>query len=263
MHEAPLTLLTGETTHKRFVPFEQHFKYKLFMIDIDIDRLDEAGSVSPLFSVNGPGLFSFADKDHGARGACSLREWADAKFDDAGVDLEGGAIRLTTFPRHMFYKFAPISLWFGYDQNGAVKGVIYEVKNTFGETHSYVAAAASNEVSRHEADKVFHVSPFFDVSGQYRFTLRPPDKGVNLVVDSVGSDTRTHMATIQTRRMPASSTNFVKTALSQPFSSLGVTAGIHWEALKLWLKGAKYHSKPTPPSNEATVAIGKTKEPAA
>ncbi len=263
MREAPLTLLTGETTHKRFVPFEQRFRYKLFMIDIDIDRLDDAHQVSPFFSVNRPGVFSFSEKDHGSRGACSLREWADAKFREAGVELAGGAVRLTTFPRHLFYKFAPISLWFGYDADGDVKGVIYEVNNTFGETHCYVAATASDSVSLHEADKVFHVSPFFDISGQYRFTLRPPEKGVNLIVDSVGSETRTHMATIQTRRMPATSANLLKTAVSRPLSSIGVTLGIHWEALKLWLKGAKYHSKPTPPSREATVAMGKTKEPAA
>lgn len=260
MQDAPLTLMSGQTTHVRFMPFEQRFSYKLFMIDLDIDRLDEVGAMSSLFKINSPGLFSFSEADHGARGETSLRVWAERKFKAANVDLKGGSIRLMTFPRHLFYKFAPISLWFGHDIGGQLQGVIYEVNNTFGETHSYVARAQHEALNRHQADKTFHVSPFFDVSGKYQFKLRAWDEGVNLVVDSISDAGRTHMATINAKRRPASSSTLLKAALSRPLSSLGVTAGIHWEALKLWLKGAKYHSRPAPPVAEMTVAAGLSEE---
>ncbi|MEO0884123.1 MAG: DUF1365 domain-containing protein, partial [Pseudomonadota bacterium] len=198
----PLRLYIGQTRHSRFVPFEQSFAYKLFLIDIDIDRLDEAGRICRLFSIEKPNLFSFSRRDHGDRQTVSLRPWAEKKFGQAGIDLHGGTIRLVTLPRHAFYKFSPISLWFGYGPVGDLRGIIYEVNNTFGDTHAYVAAADRSRM-RHEAEKNLYVSPFFDVSGAYRFTIHPPDETLNLVVDNFDQDQRIHMANIKARSHPA------------------------------------------------------------
>src|SRR6202008_4386235 len=122
-----------------------------------------------LFSVGRGNAISFHATDHGARNASvPLRLWAEARYAEAGIRLDGGAIRLITFPRVLGYGFAPISLWFGHGPGGELRGVIYEVHNTFGETHSYVSAFDTDV--RPEVDKEFHVSPFFDVSGRYRFT---------------------------------------------------------------------------------------------
>lgn len=248
-----LSLLSGRTTHSRFTPFEQRFSYALFMVDLDIDRLGEASDQNALFSIDRPNLFSFRRADHGAREDVALRPWAEDMFATAGVDLEGGAIRLASFPRHLFYKFAPISLWRGYGPDGALRGVIYEVNNTFGETHAYVAPVDAL-VSRHDAEKAFHVSPFFDVTGRYRFTLRAPSDRLDLVVDTLVDGTRTHMANIKTRRQPATSKALARAAVARPLSTLGVTFGIHLEALKLWLKGAGYRSRPKRPEQAYTVA---------
>ena len=253
MMTAPLRLYIGQTRHSRFVPFEQSFAYKLFLIDLDIDRLEEAGQMCRSFSIETSNLFSFRRRDHGHRKDEALRPWAEDKFRDAGVDLESGPIRLVTFPRHIFYKFSPISLWFGYGPDEKLRGIIYEVNNTFGDTHSYVAAA-DNELMHHEAEKNLYVSPFFDVSGDYRFTVRPPGERLNLVVDNFDDGRRVHMANIKATMRPATNAAFLKAALTRPLSTHGVTLGIHWEALKLWMKGAGYRSRPAPHVRPSTSA---------
>lgn len=251
-----LNLWTGQTVHVRYTPFERRFAYDLVLIDVDIDRLDEAACASPLFSVNGPGLFAFHEADHGPRQkGAALRPWAEDMLSSAGVNLDGGAIRLVTFPRHLFYKFAPLSLWYGYGPDGQLRGIIYEVNNTFGEHHCYVAAV-SGARDVHAAPKSFHVSPFFDVTGTYRFTLRAPEDKMGVVVESLKDGNRLHMANITARKRPATTGNLLKLALKNPLSTLGVTLGIHWQALQIWRRGAKYRSKPAMPESPATIASG-------
>jgi DUF1365 family protein len=252
---APLRLWSGQTLHKRFTPFERSFRYRLVLIDIDIDRLAEAGRMSPWFRVNRPALFSFHEKDHGEPGRTEpLRAWAEDLYRTAGIDVASGTIRLVTFPRHFFYKFAPLSLWYGYNAQGDLKGIIYEVRNTFGERHCYVASAEGARPV-HGSDKAFHVSPFFDVSGQYRFTMRPPANTLDVVVENMKDGARVHLANIKARMMPATSANLLSLALKNPMSTLGVTVGIHWQALRIWMRGARYHSKPAPPALASTLAL--------
>lgn len=261
MTAPPLRLWSGQTLHKRFFPFERAFRYQLVLIDVDIDRLDDAGRMSRLFAVNSPGLFSFHEKDHGdVDGHASLRSWAEDTFATANVALHDGVIRLVTFPRHFFYKFAPLSLWYGYGSANELKGIIYEVRNTFGERHCYVASVNS-ERAIHTADKSFHVSPFFDVSGQYRFTVRYPASTLDVVVENIKDGTRTHLANIKARMQEATTANLLRLALKNPLSTLGVTLGIHWQALRLWIRGASYHSRPAMPSQATTLASATTTEP--
>lgn len=248
-----LQLYRGHTQHARYIPFEQSFSYKLFLIDIDIDRLEGAGAQSRCFSTDHFGLFSFRRHDHGHRKDEPLRPWAESMFMRAGVELQGGPIRLITLPRHLFYKFAPISVWFGYDPDGALRGVIYEVNNTFGDTHSYVAPVADGK-NLHEANKQLYVSPFFDVSGKYRFTIRAPNDRLSLVIENIENGERTHMANIMAKRAPATSAAFLRAALTRPFSSLGVMLAIHFEAFKLWFRKAGYRPRPAAPASPMTPA---------
>ncbi len=248
-----LCLLEGRTNHMRCEPFQRRFSYPIFMIDIDIDRLDDASRHSRLFCVDRAGLFSLRRRDHGARKDGPLRPWAEQMLGKAGVDCAGASIRLITFPRHLGYRFAPLSIWLARDPRGAAIGVIHEVNNTFGESHAYVAAL-DGRCSEHSAEKRFHVSPFFDVSGRYRFRLRDNDDQFALVIDTLQGNARTHMATILAHRMPASTDRFVRAAIRRPASSFGVSFAIHWEALKLWMRGAKYHSRPAVPARAFTIA---------
>lgn len=253
MTTPPLRLLTGHTVHARLVPFEQRFRYRLLMVDVDIDRLEEASRRTALFSVDKANLYGLRRTEHGGRGRNHLRGWAQARLNEADVDLDGGVIRLVTFPRHLFYRFAPLSVWFGHGPGGELRGVIYEVNNTFGETHTYVAPVRPG-TRKSLADKRFHVSPFFDVTGRYRFTLDRSEDALSLVIDTLVDGERTHMATISARARPATTAGFARAALTHPLSAIGVSAGIHFEALKLWLRGARYRSKPAPPDQGTTVA---------
>lgn len=254
MSRPALSLWKGKTVHVRYAPFKRRFSYELVLIDLDIDRLSEAAACSSCFSINAPNLYSFYEKDHGPKlETGSLRPWAEDTLAKVGVLLDGGAIRLVTFPRHWLYKFAPISLWYGYGPEGELRGIIYEVNNTFGETHSYVSAV-TGERSQHSAPKSFHVSPFFDVSGTYRFTLRLPSDKLSVMVESMRNAQSLHLASITARRLNASGPNFLRLALTNPLSTIGVTIGIHWQALKLWLHGAAYRRKPPPPQSGATIA---------
>jgi uncharacterized protein len=125
--------------------------------------------------------------------------------------------------------------------------VIYEVNNTFGETHSYVAPASNEAIEHHLAQKLFHVSPFFDVSGQYAFTLRAPQDGLTLVIDKFKNGARDHVASLKARRLPLSDKALAGAFFAIPLLTLKVVAAIHFEALKLLFKGARYHDKPVPP----------------
>lgn len=235
----------GRTVHRREKPFVRRFSHRIAMVDIDIDRLAEADALTGLFAVDRGAAISFRQVDHGARDrTLSLRAWAEAKFAEAGVALQGGEIRLIGFPRVLGVGFAPISLWLGHDPDGKLCGVIYEVHNTFGETHSYVCAFDPMHV-RAVATKDFFVSPFFDVDGGYRFTLRPPERGhMSLVVENMGADGRTHVAALTVKATALSSPAVLRWLVAMPISGLGVLFAIHWQAFRLLLRGAKYRVKP-------------------
>lgn len=251
---AAVRLWFGTTTHVREKPFRRAFKHRVAMVEVDIDRLNEASALSRLFSVGKGNAISFRETDHGARNnATPLRAWAEGRYAEAGIYLDGGAIKLVTFPRVLGYGFAPISIWYGYGPDGALRGAIYEVHNTFGETHSYVSALGQADV-RERADKEFHVSPFFDVSGEYRFTLRLGEERMALVVENISADGRHHVASLALQATALSTPAILKWLVTIPISGIGVLIAINWQALRLWLKGARYHAKPEQRAKRTTLA---------
>jgi DUF1365 family protein len=259
----------GTTTHTRHEPFKRTFRHRITMLEVDIDRLDEAKKLSALFSVNRGGAVAFRERDHGARSAAvPLRLWAEARYAEAGINLDSGAIRLITFPRVLGVGFAPISIWFGHGPEGDLRGIIYEVHNTFGETHSYVSALMPDGQSA-VADKEFHVSPFQKVDGKYRFSLRPPGKyqpggyeskgrefgrSLALIIENIGTAGRFHVASLNADRAALTTLAILQMLFGMPMSGLGVVVAIHWQALWIWLKGAQYIDKPEQRARRTTLA---------
>jgi uncharacterized protein len=249
---APAWGYLNRTVHARYTPFKRAFSYRLFQIMFDVDRVSQAAQHLRLLSHNRPGVFSFRDKDHGPRDGGSLRAWSEALWRDHGVRLDGGAIHLLCFPRMLGFVFNPLSVFLGYGPEGDLRGVIYEVRNTFGEAHCYVA---STPAEPHTAAKAFHVSPFFDVEGDYLFSLQPPGDAFSLRIENRTDGVLTHLATLAGVRTALTDGRLARVLVTMPFMTLGVVAAIHWQALWTWLKGAKYRRKPAPPLTPASPAI--------
>ena len=157
--DAPACLYVGEVMHARLKPFVHRFAYRVFSLLIDLDRLDAAGRLSRVFSVDRGNLVSFRQSDHGPRDGTPLAAHARALMAEAGRDVEGGRVLLLCYPRIFGYAFNPLAVYFVYDRAGVLAGAIYEVRNTFGQMHTYVAPVRQGELDvsglKQERDKIF------------------------------------------------------------------------------------------------------------
>jgi DUF1365 family protein len=239
-------LFPGVVMHHRLRPFRHRFVYRVFSVLLDLDRLDALDRRLRLFSVERGNLFSFRNKDHGPRDGGALRPWVEACLAELGLDLDGGPIRLLCFPRVLGYVFNPLSVYFCYDPANTLRAIVYEVKNTFGGQRAYtlpVDERRSDGQIRQACGKDFYVSPFIDLEAGYRFKVIPPADRLSVVIhEEIEAGTQL-VATLTGRRVPLTDRQLLLAALRVPFMTQKVIAGIHWEALKLWLKGAGFRSR--------------------
>jgi DUF1365 family protein len=185
-----------------------------------------------------------------------LRLWAEDTLRQGGLNAEATAIRLMAFPRVLGFVFNPISIWFVEDRAGALEAVIYEVNNTFGQTHAYVLPASSATVQRQRAKKRLYVSPFHKVEGEYQFTLDQPDDQFRLTIVKAVDGSPDFTATLLGQREPLTDGRLMRLFLSMPLMTLKVVAAIHWEAVKLLFKGAPFGLRP--PGPKADVSLGES-----
>ncbi len=243
---APHALYFGHVTHARMRPFHHRFRYRVYTGLFDLDRLDELPS---LVGRNRFGLFGFDDRDHGPRDGGPLRPWVEARLSEAGLAVPVGPIRLLCFPRVLGHVFNPLSVYFCHRPDGELAALVYEVKNTFGDQHPYVVPVdgAGGPVLSHGHPKEFHVSPFFDLEGEYRFRITVPDEHLTVLI-RYGAAEGERMVAVQTgRRADLTNATLVRAFAAYPLVTLKVIGAIHWEALRLWIKGAKFHPRPVPP----------------
>lgn len=254
-------LYTVRVMHRRRVAPLYRFVYRIFYLLLDIDRLDALHARLRWFSHNRSNLIAFHDRDHGRGEVGGLRAWAESLLAARGVALEGGRIRLLTQPRMLGWVFNPVSFWYCEHADGRLRAVIAEVNNTFGERHSYVLTAAEAGASAGEPlpyevalgkDKCFHVSPLFDLVGRYHFRFAEPGERLQVRLD----ETREGLPLIDTaifgERRELTDRSLLAQLVRMPVQALKVLAAIHWQALKIWMRGAKFHGKPPPPDLEAT-----------
>ncbi len=249
----------GWVMHRRYMPRSRHFRYRVFGLLLDVDRLDEPANRLRLFSRNRFNLVSFHDQDHGACTAdVSLRAWAEALLRQHGLEPEGGSIHLLCFPRILGYGFNPLAVWYCRDAGGQMQAVILEVRNTFGEKHQYLISCAGRLDPRqaHVVDKQFHVSPFIGMDARYRFRLTEPDarpggRFIIRIEESSGESPlllATHSGTFE----PLTDAGLLWRCLAVPFLGLRIMALIHWQALRLWLGGFPFQPRPPAPDKEVT-----------
>jgi DUF1365 family protein len=252
----------GVVKHSRLRPAKNAFSYGVFTVSIpmrarkhDPQLLNRTG-----LSDNHIGLCSFHDKDHG-RGEEDSLAWIENILQEHDISHVDGEIWLQTFPRVLGYVFNPVSFWICTSADNSVRAILAEVNNTFGERHCYLLNKNSGESLRSGetliSNKVFHVSPFCEVRGEYRFRfLFPEDSqsqrnslarielhedGLPLINTSISGVSR-----------PLTKFTLYLALMRYPLMSLGVIFRIHWQALKLWLKGVPFHSKPEPPQFEVS-----------
>ena len=246
--EAAAALYVGEVMHARLKPMGHRFSYRVMSLLIDLDRLDAADRQSALFGVNRPALYSFNEADHGARDGSSLRLYAQRRAAEHGVDLTGGRVLLLCYPRLLGFTFNPLSVYFCHRAGGELALVIYEVRNTFGDIHAYALAVQPGELSnaglRQEQEKLFYVSPFIEMAMRYRFRVSPPQAQVKLRILETDREGTLLAATFIGTRRGLTNAALLRAFFALPLVTFKIVAAIHWEALRLWLKGARLVNRP-------------------
>lgn len=241
--DAPAALYFGDVMHARLKPLGHRFSYRVMSLLIDLDRLDEADRQSTLFAVNRAALYSFHEADHGERDGSSARAYAQRCAAARGIDLTGGRVLLLCYPRLFGYAFNPLSAYFCYSADGGLALIIYEVRNTFGELHPYVLPVQPGEISeagvRQQQDKLFYVSPFVEMAMRYHFRVSPPGHSVKLRILETDSEGPLLSATFNGKRRDLTTATLLRSFFSLPLVTFKIVAAIHWEALRLWLKGLR------------------------
>jgi DUF1365 family protein len=245
--KAAATLYAGRIAHIRHTPFRHRFDYRMYMMAVDLDRIDEVAENSKVFSHNKFGLMSLADKDHGFRDGRSLRAYAQAALDGQGHGAYAAKIIFVTMPRLLGYAFNPISFYFCYDAAGELGAVLHQVKNTFGDQVGYLMPVTGPGVIRQSAPKKMHVSPFFDMQGGYRFALTPPDEKLTVSIQYVERTKKRMTATMVLEARPFTDASVLRLLAQMPLAPMKVMMAIHWQALKLFLRGAKFNKSPAHP----------------
>lgn len=240
--------------HRRLRPVEHRFTYRLFFLRLPLSALESTQNA--FFSLNRFNLASLHFRDHGARDGTHPLAWIRALLAREGIATADGEVWLQCFPRVLGYVFNPVSFWFCHGRDGRLRAILAEVSNTFGECHAYLLAHPDGrpigDDEALDARKVFHVSPFFQVTGAYAFRF-VNSGGVRLARIDYSDDSGPLLLTaISGRPLPLSARRVLHAFASHPLMTLGVMVRIHWQALRLWAKSVPFFSKPPPPLEDLT-----------
>ena len=242
----------GEVRHRRLAPVEHAFAYPTCFLLLPLRALRRAAD--PALARNRRALFGFRDADHGDGRADSLA-WLDELLAAEGIADADGEAWLHCIPRMFGFAFKPVSFWYAHRADGTLAAVVVEVNNTFGERHCYLLAGAQLAFGRTAiARKVFHVSPFCETRGDYRFRFMRTDlasadgRGRTAVRVELHVDGAPLLVTSVSGRVEPLTRGAVRFALwTLPAMTAMIVARIHWHALRLWLGKLAVERKPAPP----------------
>jgi uncharacterized protein len=247
-------LFAGHVMHQRTRPKPHRLRYSVFYLALDLEEAPAVGLALRFFSVNRFNLFSIHERDHGDGSGSPLLDQIRAKLHDAQIDA-GGAVVLMTMPRMLGYAFNPLSLYFCHRKDGELVAILYEVNNTFGQRHTYLIPAIpdADGLVRQESAKSLYVSPFLDTDMRYAFVVAPPKGRVAISIIARDGEGPVLIAKLAADRVPFADATLARAALAYPFLTLKVVAAIHWEALRLWLKGVGLVQRPKQVTGQTTL----------
>ena len=248
-------IYNGTVIHKRFKPKEHFFKYSVFSLLIDLSELDYLDKKVQFFSYNKINLISFYDKDHGNRDGTSIIDWVKKNLNQNSISSENVKIKLLCYPRILGYVFNPLSVFYVYNNQDKLIAILYEVKNTFGEQHTYIFKINNNnKLLQHNCLKKFHVSPFIEMDCKYFFRTLTPDKKMSVVIDQYdNNDDKLLYASQDGYMADFKSSELLKSYIKHPLMTFKIIIAIHFEAFKLWSKGIKFIKKKLKLKNNITI----------
>jgi len=247
-------IYTGTVIHKRFKPKVHTFNYKVFSLLIDLSEIELLNKTLKLFSYDKFNIISFFNKDHGPRDGTSLKNWVIDNLKKNNIESNGIQIKLLCYPRIFGYVFNPLSVFYIYDKNSDLISILYEVKNTFGEQHTYVFKTKKDQnLIQHVCKKKFHVSPFIPMNCIYFFRLLKPGNKISVIIDLQDPEGKILFASQDGVKSELNNTNLIKSYLKHPLMTFKIILAIHFEAFKLWTKGIKFISKKIKIKNNITI----------
>ncbi len=238
------SIYNGTVIHKRFKPKIHFFKYSVFSLLLDLSELNHLDKTVKFFSFNKFNLISFFEKDHGDRDGSSLIEWVKKNLDENGINSKDIKIKLLCYPRIFGYVFNPLSVFYIYNRNENLISILYEVKNTFGEQHTYIFKIEDDsKLFQHNCSKKFHVSPFIEMNCNYFFRLLKPGEKLSVIIDQYHENEKILYASQDGKRENFNSKELLNSYLKHPLMTFKIISAIHFEAFKLWTKGIKFIKK--------------------
>jgi len=233
----------GFVSHRRFKPIKHSFLYKTFSILFDLSELQDLHNKISLFSFNKFNIFSFYNKDHGERDGSNLSKWVKFNLKNYQLDFEVSKIKLLCFPRIFGYVFNPLSVFYCYDKN-KLRAILYEVKNTFNEQHTYVFSVKDDpKIITQHCEKKFYVSPFIEMKTAYNFRLTEPKESLKLMIKQTDKKDKVLVASQYGTRQEISTKRLLINFFTHPLMTFKIIIAIHFEALRLWKKGAIFKKR--------------------
>jgi len=244
-------LLLADIAHARQRPAKNNFHYRVYYLSFALRALPELAKLA-IFSLNRFNMFSLNSAQYGAHG--TPESWMREQLAQWGVTAADGEIVLLTMPRVLGYAFNPVSFWFCLDMGGQPRAVLADVSNTFGERHAYLLFHDDQRPIGPDdwfsSRKIFHVSPFIEVQGHYEFRFAYGTEKIGVWINHHDDDGLLLTTSLVGKRRPLTSRALLSCFFRYPLVTFKVIGLIHYQALKLFLKGVRYHVKPIPPTVE-------------
>ncbi|WP_339677673.1 DUF1365 family protein [uncultured Zhongshania sp.] len=241
----------GEVMHHRFYPRKHRFVYRMSSFLFDLDKLDETARRCKLFSFNRFNFFSFYNRDVGNGSGEAPREYLERTLLEHGVNTPLKSASLLCYPRILGFTFNPLSVYYCYGDDLQLFAILYEVSNTFKQRHTYLIPVSESDqgkgIVRQQCDKNFYVSPFIPMAVRYHFRMHLPTERISLAIRETEHEKPLLHAVFRGERRPFSDRELLRNFISLPLMTIKAVVGIHWEALRLFIKGVKLVPRPAEP----------------